>query len=135
MEAPSAGALRHAKTLRGRALQEARARELQLPPEERLRIAVAGSRSAEGDPGPGPGVWSIDVNGSEKEVLGNPFPMGDGGTDERRRQMVLDLHRRWLWAWDTPASEAGFTPSSGTILHFAHPVASRPLQAAPMSSQ
>jgi hypothetical protein len=34
-----------------------------------------------------------------------------------------------------PDARAGFTPSSGTILHFAHPVASRPLRAAPMSSR
>ena len=37
--------------------------------------------------------------------LGNPFPMGDGGKDERRRELVLDLHKRWLRAWDVPAAD------------------------------
>ena len=106
VETPSAGALRHAKTLQGRALQEARARQLAMPPEERLRIAVAGSRSADGDPGPGKDVMSVDATRSGgSDYLGNPFPMGDRGVDEKRRGLVLDLHKRWLRAWDVPAAD------------------------------
>ena len=26
----------------------------------------------------------------------NPFPMGEGGVDERRRGLMIGLHKRWL---------------------------------------
>ena len=58
-------------------------------PEERLRIAVAGSRSADGDPGPGKDVMSVDATRSGgSDYLGNPFPMGDRGVDEKRRALA-----------------------------------------------
>ena len=106
VETPSPAAARYAKTLRGRAAQEEEARKLQAPPEEKLRVAVAGSRSPEGDPGPGAGVWSVDATRKgEEQLLANPFPMGHDGRDERRRDLVLGLHKRWLRAWHTPAGD------------------------------
>ena len=66
---------------------------------------MAGSQRREGDPGPGPGVFSVDATRTGEALLGNPFPMGDGGEDERRRALVLDLHRRWLEAAKTAAAD------------------------------
>ena len=36
---------------------------------------------------------------------GNCFPMGRGGKEERWREAVVDLDRRWLLAGDVPAEE------------------------------
>ena len=60
----------------------------------RLRVAVAGdSHTVWGDPGPGPGVHGVPIERGAGGALCNPFPMGEGGADESRRQLVLDhLH-------------------------------------------
>ena len=38
-------------------------------------------------------------------ALCNPFPMGEDGVDNTRRELVIELHRRWLEKRTTPAKD------------------------------
>ena len=59
-------------------------------------VIVCNLRGARGEPGGGPGFQ--DVRCDRQSILGNPFPMGRGGRDERMRDVCADAHAEYLEA-------------------------------------
>ena len=102
------------------------------PPLPRpLKFTVAGSNRGERDAGPGSGALCQSIVGREGGVLCNPFPMGEGGVDERRRELSLQLYRRWLAADGTPAGEMRMLPDEKGM----HGNATLPLDMRPSREQ
>ena len=70
-----------------------------------LLIAVAGHEQPVPDPGPGVSVYSQTIERAAGGALCNPFPMGEGGIDEQRLELVVELHRRLLAERTTAAKD------------------------------
>ena len=80
-------------------------------------VAVAGTLRDPG--GRSVGVCNVNIMRRAAEGLGNPFPMGQRGSNEERRGLVVWLFRDWLRRRDLPAEQmtlAGGEPLPGDLV-------------------
>ena len=61
-------------------------------------VIVCNLRRGRGEPEGGSHAGFQDVRCDRQSILGNPFPMGRGGRDERMRDVCADAHAEYLKA-------------------------------------